>query len=110
MLLPLRDGKALFEGYLRLKDMPQGPRVFKFLVKDDTERYLPPEDATKLLRQAGAIYIARGEAVLEKKFLELLDAYQLHLQKGFGLQPLPWREEVYLCREQRHILQGSQDL
>ena len=77
LLLPLRDGKALFEGYLRLKDMPQGPRVFKFLVKDDTERYLPPEDATKLLRQAGAIYIARGEAVVEKKFLELLDAYQL---------------------------------
>jgi helicase len=77
LLLPLRDGKALFEGYLRLKDMPQGPRVFKFLVKDDTERYLPPEDATKLLRQAGAIYIARGEAIVEKKFLELLDAYQL---------------------------------
>ena len=81
MLLPLRDGKALFEGYLRLKDMPQGPRVFKFLVKDDAERYLPPEDATKLLRQAGAIYIARGEAVLEKKFLELLDAYQLHYRR-----------------------------
>ena len=79
--MPLRDGKALFEGYLRLKDMPQGPRVFKFLVKDDTERYLPPEDATKLLRQAGAIYIARGEAVLEKKFLELLDAYQLKYRR-----------------------------
>lgn len=81
LLLPLRDGKALFEGYLRLKDMPQGPRVFKFLVKDDAERYLPPEDATKLLRQAGAIYIARGEAVLEKKFLELLEAYQLQYRR-----------------------------
>src|SRR5512137_2830877 len=81
LLLPLRDGKALFEGYLRLKEMPQGPRVFKFLVKNDTERYLPPEDATKLLRQAGSIYIARGEEVLEKKFLEMLEAYQLSYRR-----------------------------
>jgi len=72
----MRDGRALFEGYLRLKDMPQGPRAFKFLVKNDTEKYLPPEDATKLLRSAGAIYIARGDETLEKKFLEMLDAYQ----------------------------------
>ncbi len=81
LLLPLRNGKALFEGYLRLKDMPQGPRVFKFLVKDDTERYLPPEDATKLLRQAGAIYIARGEEGLERKFLELLESFQLSYRR-----------------------------
>ena len=79
--MPLRNGKALFEGYLRLKDMPQGPRVFKFLVKDDTERYLPPEDATKLLRQASAIYIARGEEGLERKFLELLEAFQLSYRR-----------------------------
>lgn len=81
LLLPLRDGKALFEGYLRLKDMPQGPRAFKFLVKTEAEKYLPPEDATKLLRQAGAIYIARGDAVQEKKFLEMLDAYQLSYRR-----------------------------
>src|SRR5512136_574794 len=77
MLLPLRDGTALFEGFLRLKDMPQGPRAFKFLVKTDAEKYFPPEDAIKLLRQAGAIFIARGEESMEKKFLQLLDAYQL---------------------------------
>jgi archaea-specific helicase len=77
MLLPLRDGAALFEGYLRLKDMPQGPRAFKFLVKTDTEKYFPPEDAIKLLRQAGSIFIARGEEAMEKKFLDLLEAYQL---------------------------------
>jgi len=70
MLLPLRDGTALFEGYLRLKDMPQGPRAFKFLVKTDTEKYFPPEDAIKLLRQAGSIFIARGEEAMEKKFLD----------------------------------------
>jgi helicase len=77
LLLPLRDGQALFVGYLRLKDMPQGPRIYKFLVKTDTERYLPPEDALKLLRSAGAIYLVRGEVSLENKFIEFLQAYQL---------------------------------
>ena len=77
MLLPQRGDKTLFEGYLRLKDMPQGPRAFKFLVKKDTERYLPPEDAIRMLRKAGAIYIARGEEIMEAKFIELLDSYQL---------------------------------
>ncbi len=77
MLLPISGNKTLFEGHLRLKDMPQGPRVFKFLVKKDTERYLPPEDALKLLRKANAIYLARGDPGQEKKFLELLDSYQL---------------------------------
>ncbi|MGA9099272.1 MAG: DEAD/DEAH box helicase, partial [Methanotrichaceae archaeon] len=77
MLLPLRDGKTLFEGYLRLKDMPQGPRVGKFLIKKDVEKYLPPEDALKLLRKASAIYLAHGDEALENKFLELLKAFQL---------------------------------
>jgi len=77
LLLPQSGDKTLFEGHLRLKEMPQGPRVFKFLVKKDTEKYLPPEDALKLLRKASAIYLARGDPVLEKKFIELLDAYQL---------------------------------
>ena len=77
MLLPISGNKTLFEGHLRLKDMPQGPRVFKFLVKKDTEKYLPPEDALKLLRKANAIYLARGDPGQEKKFLELLDSYQL---------------------------------
>ena len=47
LLLPQSGSKTLFEGYLRLKEMPQGPRVFKFLVKKDgqSERFLPPEDA-----------------------------------------------------------------
>lgn len=57
--------------------MPQGPRVYKFLVKKDTEKYLPPDDALKLLRKAGAIYIARGDEALENKFIELLKAFQL---------------------------------
>ncbi len=77
LLLPIRDGKALFESYLRLKDMPQGPRAYKFLVKKEAEKYLPPEDVLTLLRKAGAIYVARGDQDLEKKFLEFLDAYQL---------------------------------
>jgi helicase len=77
LLLPLRDGKTLFEGYLRLKEMPQGPRAYKFLVKSEAEKYLPPEDAIRLLRKASAIYLARGEEALEKKFIDLLEAYQL---------------------------------
>lgn len=81
MLLPQRGDKTLFEGYLRLKDMPQGPRAFKFLVKKDSEKYLPPEDAIKLLRKAGAIYLAHGDDVMEKKFVELLEAYQLSFRR-----------------------------
>ena len=79
LLLPQSGSKTLFEGYLRLKDMPQGPRVFKFLVKKDqeAEKYLPPEDAMRMLRRASAIYLARGDCVMEKKFVELLESYQL---------------------------------
>jgi helicase len=79
LLLPQSGSKTLFEGYLRLKDMPQGPRAFKFLVKkeDQAERFLPPEDALRMLRKADAIYLARGDSVQEKKFVELLEAYQL---------------------------------
>ena len=78
-LLPQSGDKVLFEGHLRLKDMPQGPRVFKFLVKKEkeAERYLPPEDAMRLLRKAGAIYLVRGDSALEKRFQELLESYQL---------------------------------
>ncbi len=79
LLLPQSGSKVLFEGYLRLKDMPQGPRVFKFLVKkgEEAEKFLPPEDALRMLRKAGAIYLARGDSVQEKKFIELLESYQL---------------------------------
>ena len=79
LLLPQSGSKILFEGYLRLKDMPQGPRVFKFLVKkeDEAEKFLPPEDALRMLRKAGAIYLARGDGAMEKKFIELLESYQL---------------------------------
>ena len=78
LLLPQTGNKTLFEGHLRLKDMPQGPRVFKFLVKKESEaeKYLPPEDALRMLRKASAIYLARGDPNLEKKFIELLEAYQ----------------------------------
>ncbi len=79
LLLPQSGSKILFEGYLRLKDMPQGPRAFKFLVKkgEEAEKFLPPEDAMRMLRKAGAIYLARGDASMEKKFIQLLESYQL---------------------------------
>ncbi|MDD2754544.1 MAG: DUF5814 domain-containing protein [Methanothrix sp.] len=79
LLLPQSGSKILFEGYLRLKDMPQGPRAFKFLVKkgEEAEKFLPPEDAMRMLRKAGAIYLARGDGPMEKKFIELLESYQL---------------------------------
>ena len=66
-LLPQSGDKVLFEGHLRLKDMPQGPRVFKFLVKkeNEAERYLPPEDAMRLLRKAGD-YLVRGTRLWKK--------------------------------------------
>jgi helicase len=59
--------------------MPQGPRPFKFLVKKDkqAEKFLPPGDALRMLRKAGAIYLARGDRAMEKKFIELLESYQL---------------------------------
>jgi len=77
--LPQSGSKTLFEGYLRLKDMPQGPRAFKFLVKkgQEAERFLPPEDAMRMLRKASAIYLVRGDSLMEKKFVELLESYQL---------------------------------
>lgn len=79
LLLPQSGSKTLFEGYLRLKEMPQGPRVFKFLVKKDAqpEKFLPPEDALRMLRRAQAIYLVRGDIQLEQRFIELLEAYQL---------------------------------
>jgi len=81
MLLPVHEGKTLFEAYLRLKDMPQGPRVFKFLVKREAEKYLPPEDAVRMLRRAGAIYLAPGDATMEDKFTLLLEAFQLSYKR-----------------------------
>jgi helicase len=81
MLLPVKEGKTLFESYLRLKDMPQGPRVFKFLVKREAEKYLPPEDAIRMLRKAGAIYLAPGDPIMEKKFVLLLEAFQLSCRR-----------------------------
>ncbi|MCJ7445083.1 MAG: DUF5814 domain-containing protein [Methanotrichaceae archaeon] len=81
LLLPIRGNKTLFESHIRLKEMPQGPRVFKFLVKKDIEKYLPPDDAIKLLRKADTIYLAQGYEALEKKFVELLDAYQLRSRR-----------------------------
>jgi archaea-specific helicase len=79
LLLPVSGDKTLFEGHIKLKDMPQGPRIFKFLVKKEpeAEKYLQPEDATRLLRKASAIYLVRGDPVLENKFLEILKAFQL---------------------------------
>lgn len=79
LLLPQSGNNTLFEGYLRLKDMPQGPRVFKFLVKKESqaERYLPPEEALRMLRKAKAIHLARGDPEMEKKLIKLLESYQL---------------------------------
>jgi len=79
LLLPQSKNKTLFEGYLRLKDMPQGPRVFKFLVKKESqaERYLPPEDALRMLRKAKAIHLARGEPEMEKKLISFWNPISL---------------------------------
>ncbi|MDD1741730.1 MAG: DEAD/DEAH box helicase, partial [Methanotrichaceae archaeon] len=77
LLLPIKENKTLFEGHIRLKDMPQGPRIFKFFVEKDVAKYLPPDDAIKLLRKANALYLAQGDELLENKFIELLEAYQL---------------------------------
>jgi helicase len=81
LLMPLKGKVPIFEGYLKLKDTPKGPRIYKFLVRKDGERYLPPDDVLKLLRRASVIYIARGEASQEKRFSELLEAYQLSVKK-----------------------------
>lgn len=77
LLLPIKDDRVVFEGYLRIKDTPNGPRPYKFLVKKDTVRYLPPDDSVKLLRKARGIFVVDGEESLEQRFVELLNAYQL---------------------------------
>ncbi len=77
LLLPVKDDRVVFEGYLRIKDTPKGPRPYKFLVKRDTERYLSPDDSVRLLRRAKGIFIVDGEEALEQRFLELLNSYQL---------------------------------
>jgi len=79
LLLPLRNREPLFEGYLRFKETPKGPRVYKFFVKSEKngDRYLSPEDAVRLLRKSDAIYLARGDLQQEERFLQFLDAYQL---------------------------------
>ncbi|HUS76870.1 MAG TPA: DUF5814 domain-containing protein [Methanothrix sp.] len=102
LLLPQSGNKVLFEGYLRLKDMPQGPRAFKFLVKKDeqAERFLPPEDALRMLRKAGAIYLARGDSAMEKKFIELLESYQL----GYRFVQV-----CYHCLGQRRVTYVGQE-
>ncbi len=110
MLLPQRGDKTLFEGYLRLKDMPQGPRVFKFLIKKDVEKYLPPEDALKLLRKAGAIYLARGDEVMEKKFIELLEAYQLSYRRVSICNHCLGERRVTYVGKDAIISQGLTDL
>lgn len=77
LLMPIKDDRVLFESYLRLKDTPQGPRPFKFLIKKETERYLPPEDAIRMLRKARGIFIVPGESPQESRFLQMLSDYQL---------------------------------
>ena len=82
LILPLRGAETLFEGYLRLQETPKGPRPKKFLVnKDGDEKYLQPEDLVRLLRQASAIYIARGDPTVEGQFVSFLEAYQLPFRK-----------------------------
>jgi helicase len=82
LILPLRGAETLFEGYLRLQETPKGPRPKKFLVsKDGDEKYLQPEDLVRLLRKAGAIYIARGDPAVEGQFVAFLEAYQLPYRK-----------------------------
>lgn len=81
LLMPLRKGEAVFEGYLRLKDTSKGPRVYKFLVNDGGERYIPPDDVVRLLRKADQIYLARGDPSQEDKLIQLLEAYQLSYRR-----------------------------
>ncbi|MBN1323161.1 MAG: DEAD/DEAH box helicase [Methanotrichaceae archaeon] len=81
LLLPLKGERPLFEGYLRLKDTPKGPRPFKFLVKKDSEKYLPPDDAVRMLRRARGIFVAPGDRMMEERFIELLGAYQLKYRR-----------------------------
>ena len=82
LILPLRGTETLFEGHLRLKDTPKGPRPRKFLVKKDgDEKYLQPEDLIRLLRKADAIYVARGDPATEEEFVEFLEGYQLSFRK-----------------------------
>lgn len=107
LLLPVKDDRVVFEGYLRIKDTPSGPRPYKFLVKKDTVRYLPPDDSVKLLRKARGIFVAEGEEALEQRFVELLNAYQLKHRRVSVCQHCLGERRVTLLGDDSVSYRGS---
>lgn len=80
-ILPLRNGKALFLGFLSLKRIQKGPRVARYRVeRNHKEQLRQPQEAVELLRGAEKILIAdcsEGDA----EFSEMLSAYKLKDEK-----------------------------
>lgn len=78
LLLPVNDGKQLFECTLVLRDTPRGPRPGRFIVRREKDDVRQPDEAIELLRLAGGILVARGgDEHTGEEFRAMLSAYQL---------------------------------
>ncbi len=62
--------KPEFQGYIKFKQTPNGPKIHKFVVKTDKEELLPPAEAVKLFRKQAVFLIDRDPETEE--FLDSL--------------------------------------
>ncbi len=63
--------KPEFYGYIKFKETPKGPKINRFIVKNQKENILPPQEAVKLLRKQ-AVFVVGKDAQTEQ-FLDALN-------------------------------------
>lgn len=51
--------KPEFQGYIKFKETPKGPKIHKFVIKQDKEELLPPAEAIKLFRKQAVFLIGK---------------------------------------------------
>lgn len=60
-----------FQGYIKFKKTPSGPKIHKFVVKKEKEELLPPAEAVKLFRKQAVFLIGKDPETEE--FLDSLN-------------------------------------
>ncbi|MEW6010878.1 MAG: DUF5814 domain-containing protein [Euryarchaeota archaeon] len=63
--------KPEFYGYIKFRKTPSGSKIHRFMVKNDKETVLPPQEAIKLLRKQAVFLIGKDEETEE--FLDSLN-------------------------------------
>ena len=63
--------KPEFQGYIKFKKTPSGPKIHKFVVKKEKEELLPPAEAVKLFRKQAVFLIGKDPETEE--FLDSLN-------------------------------------